>query len=191
MVTSVVTTDISRKYVTFSLIFPLRPAHPQSRKSSRSRWCYLAFLVGTLRSRLLCLNVTSIHEAAYVRYIMVRPTHQESTSLSRTRWRWWAFLVCTFPSRLLYPRQSYFTSVPAGSSSRGGDVTVYVCDIKQPSLPTPFYSALVSISVFLAPFNCISFQVLPTILRFLTLFFRSYLCLTGPFNYMSLYEGLL
>ena len=39
-------------------------------------------------------------------------------------------------------------SVPAGSPSSGGDVTVYVCDIKQPSLPIPFYSVIVSISVF-------------------------------------------
>ena len=40
--------------------------------------------------------------------------------------------------------------VRAGSSSRGGDVTVYVFDINQPSLPTPFYSVLASISVFTA-----------------------------------------
>ena len=40
--------------------------------------------------------------------------------------------------------------VPSGSPSRGGDVTVYVCDINQPSLATPFYSVLVSISVFMA-----------------------------------------
>ena len=39
---------------------------------------------------------------------------------------------------------------PAGSPSRGGDVTVYVYDIKQPSLPTPFNSVLVSVSVFMA-----------------------------------------
>ena len=33
------------------------------------------------------------------------------------------------------------------------------------------------------PFNCISFQKnLPTTLRFFTLFFRSYFCLTGPFS---------
>ena len=37
-----------------------------------------------------------------------------------------------------------------GSPSRGGDVTVYVKDINQPSLPTPFYSVLVSTSVFMA-----------------------------------------
>ena len=42
------------------------------------------------------------------------------------------------------------STVPAGSPSRGGEVTVYVCDINQPSLPTPFYSVLVSISVFMA-----------------------------------------
>ena len=40
--------------------------------------------------------------------------------------------------------------VPAGSPSRGGDVTVYVYGIKQPSLPTPFNSVLVSVSVFMA-----------------------------------------
>ena len=41
-------------------------------------------------------------------------------------------------------------SVLVGSPSRGGDVTVYVVDINQLSLPTPFYSLLVSISVFMA-----------------------------------------
>ena len=32
----------------------------------------------------------------------------------------------------------------------GGDVAVFVFDINQPSLPTPFYSVLVSVSVFMA-----------------------------------------
>ena len=40
-------------------------------------------------------------------------------------------------------------AVPAGSSSRGGDVAVCVFDINQSSLPTPFYSVLVSVSVFM------------------------------------------
>ena len=35
--------------------------------------------------------------------------------------------------------------VPVGSLSRGEDVTVYVTDINQPSLPTPFDSVLVSV----------------------------------------------
>ena len=43
----------------------------------------------------------------------------------------------------LWISQTYV--VPAGSPSRGGDVTLYVFDINQPSLPTPFYSVLVSI----------------------------------------------
>ena len=39
-----------------------------------------------------------------------------------------------------------------GSPSRGGDVAVYVFDLKQPSLPTLFffYSVLVSVSDFMA-----------------------------------------
>ena len=40
--------------------------------------------------------------------------------------------------------------VLVGSPSRGGDVAVYVKDINQPSLPTLFYSVLVSVSVSMA-----------------------------------------
>ena len=47
-------------------------------------------------------------------------------------------------------------SVPTGSPSRGGDVALHVFDINQPSLPTPFYSVLVSVSVF--GFNTILFK---------------------------------
>ena len=41
-------------------------------------------------------------------------------------------------------------AIPVGFPSRGGDVMVYVKDIKLPSLPTPLYSVLVSTSVFMA-----------------------------------------
>ena len=44
----------------------------------------------------------------------------------------------------------FVVRVPAGSPSRGGDVAVYVFDVNQPSLPTPFYPVLVSITVFMA-----------------------------------------
>ena len=48
-------------------------------------------------------------------------------------------------------RSASLVLVPMGSPSRGGDVAVYVFDmINQLSLPTPFYSVLVSISVFMA-----------------------------------------
>ena len=55
------------------------------------------------------------------------------------RRRWFYCCCCT----------SSFSSM--GSPSRGGDVTVYVYvpDINQLSLPTPFYSVLVSVSVFM------------------------------------------
>ena len=39
--------------------------------------------------------------------------------------------------------------VPTDSPSRGVDVAVYVFDINRPSLPTAFYSVLVSVSVFM------------------------------------------
>ena len=83
-----------------------------------------------------------------------------------------------------------FRPVPAGSPSRGGDVAVNVFDINQPRLPIPFHYVLVSVSGFMALSTCIPF-ILPTTLDFLSLFFRSYFCLIGPFHYISLYESLL
>ena len=86
----------------------------------------------------------------------------------------------------------YLCGVPAGSPSCGGDVTVYVFDINQPSLPTSFYSVLVSISVFMSlstvfhsinsPDNSPLSHSVPLVLS----------CLIGPFNYvgLSLYESL-
>ena len=81
--------------------------------------------------------------------------------------------------------------VLAGSPSCGGDVTVYVPDINQPSLPAPFYSVLVSVSVFMtfstvfhsinSPNNC------PLTRSLLLILF----CFIGPFNYnMFLYKSL-
>ena len=45
---------------------------------------------------------------------------------------------------------THLVHVPMGSPSRDGDVAVYVFDINQPSLPTPFYSVLVYRSIFMA-----------------------------------------
>ena len=48
--------------------------------------------------------------------------------------------------------------VPAGSPSDGGDVTVYVYDISQPSLPTPFLFRSCVYFCLYGPFTCISFH---------------------------------
>ena len=74
---------------------------------------------------------------------------------------------------------------PRGLTSRGGGVAVYVFDINQPSLPTPFNSVLVPVSVYMA----LSFHKFSRQLSVFSLFFSSYLCLIGPFNYMSLHES--
>ena len=69
----------------------------------------------------------------------------------------------------------YCLKVTTGSPSRGGDVAVHVLDINKPSLPTPFYYFLVSVSVFMA-FSTVFHSlrlILQTSLRFLTLFFWS------------------
>ena len=46
-------------------------------------------------------------------------------------------------------------NVPAGSPSRGGDVKVYVLDINQPSLLTPF-TLFLCLFLSCGPFTCIS-----------------------------------
>ena len=83
-------------------------------------------------------------------------------------------------------------SFPSGSSSRGGDVAVYVFEINQPRWSTPFFSFLfLSLFLSLWPFRLYFIPyILPQTPCFFTLFFRSYICLIGPFNYISLYESL-
>ena len=74
-----------------------------------------------------------------------------------------------------------------GSPSRGGDVAVYVFDLNQPSLPTLFYSVLVSVSAFMA---------LSTVFHSINSPDNSSLshCSSGlnsgHFNYISLYKSL-
>ena len=53
--------------------------------------------------------------------------------------------------------QVTLTVTLASSPSRGGDVTVYVFNINQPSLPTPFILFL-CLCLSYGPFNCISFH---------------------------------
>ena len=89
--------------------------------------------------------------------------------------------------------------VPAGSPSRGGDVAVYVSDINQPSLPTPFlififlYSVLVSVSVFMVfstVFHFINSSDNPPLSHsVLPILFL--LCWSFSTTYISLCESLL
>ena len=88
-----------------------------------------------------------------------------------------SFIHVTTPSK----------TAPTGSPSRGGDVF----DRSQPSLPTSFHSVLVSVSVFMALSTVFySINSPDNSPLSLSLLFRSYFCLIGPFNYMSLYESL-
>ena len=67
-------------------------------------------------------------------------TQQTKTPVSLTNWKLagvGSFWHCLSGNRSLTP-----ALVPAGSPSRGGDVTVYVLDINQPSLPTLFIQFL-------------------------------------------------
>ena len=81
--------------------------------------------------------------------------------------------------------------VPAGSPSRGGDVTVCVLDINQPSLPIPFYSVLVSFSLLMALSTVFHSINSPDNSPFLSLFFRSYSASLALFTHISLSERLL
>ena len=72
-------------------------------------------------------------------YSSIRSSHKHHLS---------QFIILT--SLILLCVVCFYTPVPAGSPSRGGDVKVYVYDMNQPSLPTPFYSVLVAIYVFMS-----------------------------------------
>ena len=64
----------------------------------------------------------------------------------------------------MIPSSSFASTVPTGSTSRHEDVAIYVIDINPPSLPTSFYSVLVSVSVFMAlstVFHSINFHHSP------------------------------
>ena len=52
--------------------------------------------------------------------------------------------------QVLLPGCCLVLRVPVGSPTCGEDVAIYVFHINQPSLPTPFYSVLVSSSVLMA-----------------------------------------
>ena len=71
------------------------------------------------------------------------------TASFQNMYTWKNFLPClqfSLPAR-----------VPAGSPSRGGDVKVYVLDINQPSLPTPF-TLFSCLFLSYGPFTYISFH---------------------------------
>ena len=91
--------------------------------------------------------------------------------------------MCLITSPPLPPLISSLTPVPAGSPSPGGDVTVFVPDLNQRSLPTPFfffYSVLVSVSVSVFMSLSIGSPLSHSVL--LVLFY-----LIGPFNYISFF----
>ena len=79
------------------------------------------------------------------------------------------------------------------SPSRGADAAVYVFDINQPSLPTPFHSALVSVFGLMALSTKVHSINSPNELNnsplshfVLPVFF----CLIVPFYYISLFQSL-
>ena len=81
--------------------------------------------------------------------------------------------------------------VPVGWPSFGRDVAVYVFDLTQPSLPTPFYCVLVSISGFMALSTGFHSTKSPDNSLLSHSVFAVLFCLIGPFNYISLYGRLL
>ena len=79
---------------------------------------------------------------------------------------------------------------PRAPLSRGGDVAVYVSDIKQSSLPTSFYPALASVSVFMALSAVFHSTKTPNNSPLSHSVFPLLFCLIGPINYISLLKSL-
>ena len=66
--------------------------------------------------------------------------------------------ACCCQERVSYLHAALSCWVPESSPSRGRDITVYVPDINQPSLPPPFLFCSCVCFCLYSPFNCISFH---------------------------------
>ena len=125
--------------------------------------------VGSPTVRIKTPPLPSLDQVAVVASQMARWVNWWKVDLTYLDIPLWPLLCPLLP--LWWPQLPLWWSPP-----RTHLHVVYVFDINRPSLPTPFYSVLVSLSV--------------TALRFLTQFFQRYLCLTGSFNCVSLYVTL-
>ena len=67
----------------------------------------------------------------------------------------------------------------------------YVFDTNQPSLPTPFYSVLLSVSVFMAVSTVFHSTDFPDSSLLSNSVLLVIICLIGSFNYTFLHESLL
>ena len=109
--------------------------------------------IAAMLRALLTLTYESV--SVSVSPMMTRQTYLNSIYGSHCR-------GTVFSEYVWYVQRELYYCVPVGSASRGGDVAVYVSDISQPSLQTLlFYFVLyqfMSVSIFMAPFNCISFH---------------------------------
>ena len=95
-------------------------------------------------------------------------------------------VVCFVSEDVSFTELSTLTKSPRANLHVVG-LLRFMSDINQPSLPTAFFFILFS-CLFLSLWSFRLYfipQILPTTLRFLTVFFRSYLGLIGPFNCIS------
>ena len=106
-----------------------------------------------------------------------------------SQWLLWWYNVCFLWSRVVCGESSRPT--PGAVRPITVQSPAFWSDINQPSLPTPFCSVLVSVSAFMALSTVFHSINSPDDCLFSPLFFRSYICLIGPFSYMSLYGSLL
>ena len=90
---------------------------------------------------VLCLLFETMAKFTLYNHFLASSLHTVTDS------NWNVIFLCSY----IHNQECHFElPVNTGSPSRSGNVTIYVFDINQLSLPTPFYSVLVSISVFMA-----------------------------------------
>ena len=88
---------------------------------------------------VLCLLFETMAKLILYNHFLASSLHTITDS------NWNVIFLCSY----IHNQECHFElPVNTGSPSRSGNVTIYVFDINQLSLPTPFYSVLVSISVF-------------------------------------------
>ena len=122
--------------------------------------CRLSYGALTAPSEIACISICAHDKdpiaCVRVRWINATQTYPVHTRRdNNNRWLWslkrnehavaaWMIISALYK---LSSSSSSSSPVPAGSPSRGEGVKVYVKDINQPSMPAPFYSVLVSVSL--------------------------------------------
>ena len=151
----------------------------------------------------ICINTTFVANILYTVRVLLqyRIIHSRAeiinwnqcTSFQISQWCTTDISLRAWIHSVLSQQRIYFRYVPTRLTfTRWGCCVLRLWHTPTELAHSFFFFLFLCLFLSLWPFQLYFIPwILPTTLRFLTQFLRSYFCLIGPFNYISLYEGLL